>query len=300
MEGFIQFRLRPWVRRLVTRALAIVPAAATIAVMGAEGTYRLLILSQVVLSMQLPFAVIPLIHFTSDRRKMGAFANALWVKVLAWMTAVVIVGLNVWLSYRTIGDWIQGAGTSRIWITVIIVPLALALGALLAYLMFGPIIREWRRREEREAPSFSSADLEPARYERIGVALEATDRDRRILAQAIPLAAQANATLMLIHVAEGMGPRFWKGESRDEEVRSDSAYLDQIREQLTALGLKVESHLGYGEPAEEIIRWAGESKLDLLVMGTHGHRFPKDILFGATATRVRHKLNVPVFMVRVE
>ena len=70
--------------------------------------------------------------------------------------------------------------------------------------------------------------------------------------------------------------------------------------ELVALGLRVETHLGYGEPAEEIIRWANESKLDLLVMGTHGHRFPQDALFGATATRVRHKLRIPVFMVRVE
>jgi manganese transport protein len=166
--------------------------------------------------------------------------------------------------------------------------------------MFGPILREWRRREEREMPKFSRADLKPVQYERIGVALEATDRDRKILAQAIPLAAQANATLMLIHVAEGMGPRFWKGESRDEEVREDSAYLEQIRNELAELGLKVETHLGYGEPSDEIVRWANESKLDLLVMGTHGHRFPQDALFGATATRVRHKLHIPVFMVRVE
>jgi manganese transport protein len=96
-----------------------------------------------------------------------------------------------------------------------------------------------------------------------------------------------------------MGPRFWKGESSDEEVRADSEYLEQLKQEISALGLRVETYLGYGEPADEIIRWAKDKKLDLLVIGTHGHRFPQDILFGATATRVRHKLQIPIFMVRV-
>ena len=88
MEGFLNFRMRPWLRRLITRTLAVVPAALTILSTGEKGAYKLLILSQVILSMQLPFAVIPLIHFTSDRKRMGEFANAEWVRALAWVTAV--------------------------------------------------------------------------------------------------------------------------------------------------------------------------------------------------------------------
>ena len=95
MEGFLNFRMRPWLRRLLTRSLAVTPAAFTIWYAGDKATYQLLILSQVILSMQLPFAVIPLIHFTSDRQRMGAFANKLWVRVLAWLTAAVIIALNV-------------------------------------------------------------------------------------------------------------------------------------------------------------------------------------------------------------
>src|SRR5207244_12294210 len=91
MEGYLNFRMRAWLRRLITRTLAIIPAALTIYFAGEKSTYQLLILSQVILSMQLPFAVIPLIHFTSDRRKMGSFANKAWVRILAWLTAVVIV-----------------------------------------------------------------------------------------------------------------------------------------------------------------------------------------------------------------
>src|ERR1700688_2887240 len=79
MEGFLNFRMRPWLRRLITRSLAIIPAAITIYIAGDHGVYQLLILSQVILSMQLPFAIIPLVHFTSDRRRMGDFANRAWV-----------------------------------------------------------------------------------------------------------------------------------------------------------------------------------------------------------------------------
>jgi manganese transport protein len=94
MEGFLNLRLRPWLRRLVTRLMAIIPAVIATAWYGESGTAKLLVFSQVVLSLQLSFAVIPLVLFTSDRRKMGQFVLPLWVKVLAWMTAAIIVGLN--------------------------------------------------------------------------------------------------------------------------------------------------------------------------------------------------------------
>ena len=102
MEGFINIRLRPWLRRLITRLIAIVPAVAVIAIYGERGTGPLLILSQVVLSLQLPFAVFPLVMFTSDPHKMGAFVNPLWLKVLAWLVAVIIAVLNAWLLWQTI------------------------------------------------------------------------------------------------------------------------------------------------------------------------------------------------------
>jgi manganese transport protein len=99
MEGFLQLRLKPWARRLVTRSLAIVPAALVIGFAGEQAATGLLILSQVVLSFQLPFAVVPLVQFTSEREKMGEFANKPWVAVLAWVMAAVIIALNALLLY---------------------------------------------------------------------------------------------------------------------------------------------------------------------------------------------------------
>jgi manganese transport protein len=101
MEGFINLRIRPWLRRLITRLVAVVPAVVVLMMYGEQGSGPLLILSQVILSLQLPFAVFPLVAFTSDRHKMGEFVNPAWVKLLAWSIAFVIAGLNVWLIYQT-------------------------------------------------------------------------------------------------------------------------------------------------------------------------------------------------------
>jgi manganese transport protein len=106
MEGFLNIRIRPWLRRLITRLIAIVPAALVAIFYGESGTAKLLILSQVILSLQLSFAVFPLVMFTSDRLKMGQFANAIWVKVLAWTVAIVIASLNAWLLVQMFSGWL--------------------------------------------------------------------------------------------------------------------------------------------------------------------------------------------------
>ena len=107
MEGFLNIRIRPWLRRLITRLIAIVPAAIVAIFYGESGTAKLLILSQVILSLQLSFAVFPLVAFTSDREKMGRFANPGWVKALAWATALLIAALNAWLLVQTFQKWMS-------------------------------------------------------------------------------------------------------------------------------------------------------------------------------------------------
>lgn len=108
MEGFLDIRLRPWLRRLVTRLLAIGPAAVVAALYGEQGVGKLLILSQVILSLQLSFAVVPLVWFTGDRRKMGEFANRRWLSVTAWLVTVAIVALNGYLLFQTVTAWAAG------------------------------------------------------------------------------------------------------------------------------------------------------------------------------------------------
>ncbi len=101
MEGFVHLKVKPWLRRLITRSLAIVPTIAVVAFFGEQGTEKLLILSQVILSLQLSFAVVPLVIFTGSRKRMGEFANGRVLQTLAWTTAVVIAGLNGWLLVQT-------------------------------------------------------------------------------------------------------------------------------------------------------------------------------------------------------
>src|SRR5205085_3578656 len=122
MEGFLNFRMRPWLRRLVTRCIAIVPAALTIYKVGDQSTLGLLLLSQAILSMQLPFAIIPLIHFTSDRSRMGGFTNRGWVRGLWGASAGVVITLNVWLAVEAIGGWVAAAGRWRALVWLVTVP----------------------------------------------------------------------------------------------------------------------------------------------------------------------------------
>ena len=107
MEGFLQLRLPPWLRRLATRLLAIVPALIAIIFFGERSTGSLLVFSQVILSLQLSFAVFPLVMFTSNRRLMGEFVNPLWMKLLAWAVAIIIAGLNIWLLLQTFLSWLH-------------------------------------------------------------------------------------------------------------------------------------------------------------------------------------------------
>jgi manganese transport protein len=109
MEGFINLRLRPWLRRLITRLIAIVPAVIVVSLYGERGSGQLLILSQVILSLQLSFAVFPLVMFTGDRHKMGTFASPFWVKAVAWPVAIVIAALNAYLLWQTVAGWLGAA-----------------------------------------------------------------------------------------------------------------------------------------------------------------------------------------------
>jgi manganese transport protein len=140
MEGFVNFRMRAWLRRLLTRTLAIVPAACTIYFYGESGIFRLLIFSQVVLAMQLPFAVIPLVHFTSDRRRMGEFANRGWLRYTAWFVAGIVIVMNLAWAGREMFLWAQATQSDRV-ILLLLLPVFTALLLLLCYVLIAPRLK---------------------------------------------------------------------------------------------------------------------------------------------------------------
>ncbi len=291
MEGFLNLRMPPWLRRLVTRLLAIIPAILTILYFGDGGTYRLLILSQVVLSMQLPFAVIPLIKFTNDPRRMGEFANRGWVRVLAWAAAAVIVGLNAWLVADEVGPWMAQSFAHAMMAGIPTVALVL----LLAKITWGST----RLQQATLMPEvFVPSGIPAPHYRNILVPLDHSARDRAAIAHAVALARPQAAMLHLLHVEEGVTSRLFGAYSSTEEIRAGEAYFNGIVESLAAQGVPAELVIEHGTtPRKAIIKKARDLNPDLIVMGAHGHRGLKDLIFGNTINQVRHHVAAPILVV---
>jgi manganese transport protein len=295
MEGFLNLRLQPWLRRLVTRTMAIIPAVVTIVWFGEGSTYKLLILSQVILSMQLPFAVIPLIRFTSDPRRMGDFANRAWVRALAWTTAAAIVVLNFWLVGSELGPWMLEAPW-RIWV---VGPLVVLVVALLARVTFF----EMRVPEHRPSAEGArvAANLPAPVYRRILVPLDHSNRDRAAIAHASAIALAGGATLHLLHVEEGVTSQLFGQMSSTEEIEAGENYFQGIIDSLAASGVHAELSVEHGlAPRKAIVATARATQPDLIVMGAHGHRGIKDLIFGNTIDAVRHQVSAPVLVVGSE
>jgi manganese transport protein len=301
MEGFLNLRVRPWARRLITRLLAVTPAALTIYLAGEQATYQLIILSQVVLSMQLPFAIIPLIHFTNDRQRMGIFANRIWVRTLAWATAALITGLNIWLARQLVSDLAKDSAWGN-WIRGVAFVVGGALLVLLLWISLQPPFYNWRRRFLRGTLGTAAAQatgLPALSYSRILVPLDHTPLDRLAIAHAVALGRSHGAHIFLLHVEEDVTSQVYGALSSTAEVEAGNEYLDEIVRSLDASNLHVEKAIRFSSnPKDEIVRYAREIKPDLLVMGAHGHGKLKDLLFGNTIDPVRHSLKLPILVVR--
>ena len=302
MEGFLNFRMRPWLRRLITRSLAITPAALTIYLAGDQSAFGLLILSQVILSMQLPFAIIPLIHFTNDGERMGSFANARWVRVLAWATAIIIVGLNIRLAALAIRDWVPTGGVWHTIAWVIAIPAGVLLLGLLLWVTLEPLVSRWSRRFGRAPvllPETSGAEAAVPVYHRILVPLDHTQLDRLAVGHASAMAKLHDAKLYLLHVEEGVTSQIYGPEASTAEVEAGEQYLETIAESLRLQGIAVECSVFHStSPRREIVRYARQIRPDLVIMGAHGHGRLKDLIFGDTINPVRHHLDVPILIVR--
>ena len=298
MEGFVNIRLRPWLRRLVTRALAIVPAVLTIAVAGEGASGELLVFSQVLLSMQLSFAVIPLIHMVSDRKRMGAFAIRPVTKALAWACAGIIVVLNVKLVVGEVGGWLAKEGAAGAAARFVAIPVLVAVGLLLLYVIVEPVL--FAGRGKRQAPDVHHPeidDVEPARpFRQIAAALDFGDTDAEVLSRAASIAAANRCPLLLVHCVESAGAAAMGEEITDTESQKD---LDRLRRYTIVLGkhdVQAEAELGFGDPVRvlpEIIRRHG---VELLVVGAHGHKGLSDWLYGSTIDELRHRLNISVLV----
>jgi manganese transport protein len=302
MEGFLNIRVRPWLRRLATRALAILPAAAAIQLAGEAGVGQLLILSQVVLSMNLPFAIIPLIHFTSNRQRMGVFANKPWVKLSAWACAAAVVAANGWLVQQSILDWVKAAPAYAFPIWAVSGTVVAMVGLLLLWITFEPAITRRAIRARAASDLVEPPQKVPLvmmQYKRILVPLDHTSLDRDALAHAAALAKAQGARLFLLHVEEGVTSQVYGPLSSTAEVEAGQEYIDEVVHSLRHYDIDVETAIRHSsDPRREIVKYAQEMKADLLVMGAHGHGVLKDLIFGDTINPVRHALKIPILVVR--
>jgi nucleotide-binding universal stress UspA family protein len=137
-------------------------------------------------------------------------------------------------------------------------------------------------------------------YETILVTLDGTPTDRAIVEHIKQLAELAQSHLVLLHVADGWAARTYGPDAVSPEIAEDTAYLEKVRSEFQSMGIPAEAELAYGEPVNEIIKWVQQKRCDLVAMSTHGHRLLADIFLGTTASRVQHRISVPVLLLRAK
>ncbi|MBL7896019.1 MAG: Nramp family divalent metal transporter [Bacteroidia bacterium] len=296
MEGYLNLRLQPWIRRLLTRLIAIVPAFITILIMGEHSTGKLLILSQVILSLQLGFAVIPLIHFVSDKNKMGEFVIPMWQKIISWVAALVIIGLNIKMVIHELTDWIVGS-ESPLLISFTVVPLCLFCFLMLLYIIIVPFISKQNIKTNTFHGDFKPIEFtEVSAYKKIAITVDFSSSDNKAINKAIMLGGK-KAEYVLVHVLESTNAVVYGEDSFDMEREQDYQYLKKYQDQLSEKGFVSHLALTYGNPKTAIPKSVSAHHCDMLVMGTHGHKTFKDILLGTTIEDVRHNISVPLVLV---
>lgn len=299
MEGYLNLRIRPWIRRILTRLIAIVPAIVVILIFGESVTGKMLIFSQVVLSLQLGFAIIPLIHFVSDKRKMKGFQISKTTQIAAWTVALIIVSLNAKLVYSEIQGWLE-TSENPLFLYLTVVPLSICFLLLLLYIVFKPFVIKTKPDINNHSPhllalKFSSKETYP--YKNIAVLIDFSSADEVALNHAFKLGG-IECEYTLIHIVETVGAMIYGEETDDHETTLDETLLQEYFEMLSQNGFRIKTQLGFGNPSENIPEIINKGNFDILVMGTHGHTGLKDLVFGTTVDKLRHKIKIAMFIVR--
>lgn len=295
MEGYLDLRIQPWIRRLITRMVAIVPAIIAITYFGEGATDDLLVFSQVVLSMQLGFAIVPLIHLVSDKQKMGSFAIKPLTQVAAWASAIIIVGLNINLIFSMFAEFAYTPGNGLLAIPVGAV--IVFFNGLLLYVAIEPVLGRTYKGFTSHKTSITIKPVQPLHNNKIAITIDFSETDNASINAALAQGGK-DAEYLLIHVVETVGAMFFGMETGDHETHQDSVQLESYRAMLEAQGYNADVYLGYGSPKKVIPQVVNSYNPKLLVMGAHGHNTFKDLIFGTTLNNVRHNIKVPLLIVQ--
>jgi manganese transport protein len=297
MEGYLRLRINPLLRRIITRMIAIIPAFLVIFMNGEDKVDYLLILSQVILSIQLGFAIIPLIHFVSDKEKMGIHAIKPIQKIGAWLITILIIYLNVRMIAAETGDLyttISVSGKIILWLAGIL------LSALLLFITLFPLFRKGDMESDihMHPSDHELGDITTPSFNKIAIALDFSEDDKKIIAHAL---AQGNPSsqYVLIHILESASARMSGHESADLEAMKDRERLDRYVQRLNSENIKATSELGFGNRKKEIVRIVKETGAEMLVMGAHRHKGIQDLIYGQTVNAVRHAVDIPVMVVNL-
>jgi manganese transport protein len=225
------------------------------------------------------------------------------VRVLAWVTAAIIVALNAWLAGPIISGWLESAGRWQVLVWLVTVPAALTILLLLLWVTFEPIltrtIRSFGRASVLLPETVGAEAIVPPAYHRILVTLDHTLLDRLAVSHAAAMARLYGAKLFLLHVEEDVTSQIYGRAASTAEVEAGEQYLDKIATGLRDQGITVETAISHSSsPGKEIVRYAQTVRPDLVIMGAHGHGGIKDLIFGTTINPVRHSLDVPMLIVR--
>ncbi|MEN9745399.1 MAG: hypothetical protein RL640_1237 [Bacteroidota bacterium] len=297
MEGYLHLRITPWVRRLITRLVAVVPALLVILIKGEDNVDALLIFSQVLLSLQLGFAIIPLIHFTSDKTKMGEFAIKPYIIALASLITAVLVYLNIRMVVEQAMQYFVESNDA--FMKLLIIAGGLMYVALLITAIVYPLMNKQKDEKIKLHPEADGTiPFEVPVYKNIGVALDFSRDDKKLIAHALGQ-GNASSSYFLIHVVESAATRIMGDTVDDMETRNDQERLEHYTSELSSKNISSSACLGYNDRVSEIVRIVEENKIDLLVIGSHGHKGLKDIVYGQTVSSVRHNLKIPVLVINM-
>jgi manganese transport protein len=295
MEGYLQIRINPWLRRIVTRSVAVVPALLVIVFMGEDKVDEMLVFSQVILSIQLAFAVIPLVIFVSDKNKMKQFAIKPLLLIVSVLIVSIILGLNFKLIFSGAFDYIKTSNDTLI-NALIILGLLLFVLLLLATIIF-PFIKKSNVKTGIHSVQKELQEIFVPQHNCIALALDFSDMDSQVISYALAQ-GHANTNYILIHILESASAKILGSNTADTESDNDSLQLQAYTKALQAKGYSVQAQIGFRNRVTEIARITNEAKADLLVMGAHGHKGILDYLYGETINEVRHLVKVPVLVVK--
>ena len=296
MEGYLQLRINPWVRRLITRLLAIIPALLVIIIYGESKVDALLVLSQVILSLQLGFAIIPLIHFVSDSKTMGIFRIKYATQVLAWIIAATLIYLNFKMLWNEVSNIFMNPAIMP---KILVISSAILFISLLIYIIIHPLITKGKTASIKMHPEVNSiSQLDIPVFKKIAVALDFSESDKKLIAYAIGQGKE-DTTYLFMHIVESASAKLHGEHSDDYETRQDQEKMDFYITQMQELGLAAEGILGFKNRAKEIVRIVKEKNADMLVLGAHGHTGLKDFIYGQTVNTVRHELKIAVLVVNL-